>query len=114
MSNTFFSENRVFYDVMLKNMVERDRPQMTIYFHVINIRRTSVRRWKKTFRKGVVFLTFPPSRKVSVPSLIILIFLATLVLFLMTLAFEIVCKGLNLTNIVRLWFVNPSLADREN
>jgi hypothetical protein len=29
-SNTFFPENRAVYEVMWKNMVEPDRPQMTI------------------------------------------------------------------------------------
>jgi hypothetical protein len=30
MLNDFFSENRVVYEIMWKNMVEPDRPQMTI------------------------------------------------------------------------------------
>jgi len=28
--NIFFSENRVLYQIMLKNMAEPDRPQMTV------------------------------------------------------------------------------------
>jgi hypothetical protein len=29
--SNFFFENRVFYEIMLKNIVEQDRPQMTIW-----------------------------------------------------------------------------------
>jgi hypothetical protein len=29
----FFSENRAFYEIMWKSMIEPDRPQMTIYYN---------------------------------------------------------------------------------
>jgi len=31
MFNNFFSENRAFYEIMWKNIVQPDRPQMTIW-----------------------------------------------------------------------------------
>jgi hypothetical protein len=39
MFNTFFPENRAVYEIMLKNMVQPDRPQMTI------IRRMRIECW---------------------------------------------------------------------
>jgi hypothetical protein len=32
MFNKFFPENRAVYEIMWKNMIETDRPQMTIYY----------------------------------------------------------------------------------
>jgi hypothetical protein len=41
LSNFFFLENRVVYEIMWKNMVERDRPHVTSSVQDLTIRPTS-------------------------------------------------------------------------
>jgi hypothetical protein len=67
---------------------------------------------RKFFEKVLPFSSALPPEK-CLPFFNYFHFLTSLVLFRMTHAFKILCKGLTLTNPVRLWFVNPSWIYRE-